>query len=138
MNKDDLAAAVADKTDMSKAAATQAVEAVFGCITEFAEEGSGGACHRLRQFHGLQARGEHRPQSADRRAHADQGVQPGQVQARQGSEGHSEPVDAGCILQLREAPLLRGFSFCGGRRTTPSARGQRGRQLSHDFANLRD
>ena len=39
MNKGDLAAAVADKTGMSKAAATQAVEAVFGCITDSLKAG---------------------------------------------------------------------------------------------------
>ncbi|HSM42871.1 MAG TPA: HU family DNA-binding protein, partial [Afifellaceae bacterium] len=33
MNKGDLAAAVADKTDMSKAAAAEAVDAVFDIIT---------------------------------------------------------------------------------------------------------
>jgi DNA-binding protein HU-beta len=39
MNKGDLASAVADKTGMSKATATQAVEAVFGCITDSLKEG---------------------------------------------------------------------------------------------------
>ena len=39
MNKGDLAAAVADKTGMSKASASQAVEAVFGCITDSLKKG---------------------------------------------------------------------------------------------------
>jgi DNA-binding protein HU-beta len=39
MNKGDLASAVADKTGMSKATATQAVEAVFGCITDSLKQG---------------------------------------------------------------------------------------------------
>jgi DNA-binding protein HU-beta len=39
MNKGDLAAAVADKTGMSKSSATQAVEAVFGCITDSLKKG---------------------------------------------------------------------------------------------------
>ena len=34
MNKGDLAAAVAEKTDLSKAAANQAVEAVFAIISD--------------------------------------------------------------------------------------------------------
>ena len=41
MNKGDLAAAVADKTGMSKSSATQAVEeAVFGCITDSLKNGT--------------------------------------------------------------------------------------------------
>jgi DNA-binding protein HU-beta len=39
MNKGDLAAAVADKTGMNKAAANQAVEAVFNCISEAMSRG---------------------------------------------------------------------------------------------------
>ena len=39
MNKGDLAAAVADKTGMSKSSASQAVEAVFGCITDSLKKG---------------------------------------------------------------------------------------------------
>jgi DNA-binding protein HU-beta len=39
MNKGDLAAAVADKTGMSKSTASQAVEAVFGCITDSLKKG---------------------------------------------------------------------------------------------------
>jgi DNA-binding protein HU-beta len=39
MNKGDLAAAVADKTGLSKAAATQAVEAVFGSISDALKKG---------------------------------------------------------------------------------------------------
>ena len=39
MNKGDLAAAVADRTGMSKSDATRAVEAVFGCISEAMKKG---------------------------------------------------------------------------------------------------
>jgi DNA-binding protein HU-beta len=39
MNKGDLASAVADKTGLSKAAANQAVEAVFGCIGDALKKG---------------------------------------------------------------------------------------------------
>src|SRR5688572_7087516 len=39
MNKGDLAAAVADKTDMSKAAANSAVEAVFEVIADSLKKG---------------------------------------------------------------------------------------------------
>ena len=39
MNKGDLAAAVADKTGMSKSDANKAVEAVFGCISETLKKG---------------------------------------------------------------------------------------------------
>ena len=39
MNKGDLAAAVADKTGMSKSDANRAVEAVFGCISEAMKKG---------------------------------------------------------------------------------------------------
>ena len=39
MNKGDLAAAVADKTGMSKQQANQAVEAVFSCISEAMKKG---------------------------------------------------------------------------------------------------
>ena len=40
MNKGDLAAAVADKTDMSKAAAAEAVDAVFDIITSNMKAGN--------------------------------------------------------------------------------------------------
>ena len=40
MNKGDLAAAVADKTDMSKAAAAEAVDAVFDVITSNMKDGN--------------------------------------------------------------------------------------------------
>lgn len=39
MNKGDLAAAVADKAGMSKSDANQAVEAVFGCISDAMKKG---------------------------------------------------------------------------------------------------
>ena len=39
MNKGDLAAAVADKTGMSKASATNVVESVFGCIADSLKQG---------------------------------------------------------------------------------------------------
>jgi DNA-binding protein HU-beta len=39
MNKADLANAVADKTGMSRQAANQAVEAVFGCISDAMKSG---------------------------------------------------------------------------------------------------
>ena len=39
MNKGDLAAAVADKTGMSRSDATRAVEAVFNCISEAMKKG---------------------------------------------------------------------------------------------------
>ncbi|MCT8266044.1 MULTISPECIES: HU family DNA-binding protein [Afifella] len=39
MNKGELAAAVAEKTDLSKTQATDAVEAVFGCITDALKKG---------------------------------------------------------------------------------------------------
>ena len=39
MNKGDLAAAVADKTGMSKSDANKAVEAVFGCISDTLKKG---------------------------------------------------------------------------------------------------
>jgi DNA-binding protein HU-beta len=39
MNKGDLAAAVADKTGLSKSSATSVVEAVFDCITDSLKKG---------------------------------------------------------------------------------------------------
>jgi len=39
MNKGDLAAAVADKTGMSRSDANRAVEAVFGCISDAMKKG---------------------------------------------------------------------------------------------------
>ncbi len=100
MNKGDLAAAVADKTGMSKAAATQAVEAVFGCITDSLKSGQEVRVLGFGNFTVSKRAASTGPQPADRRAHADQGFQPGEVQAGQGPEGHAEPVSGVSLLAV--------------------------------------
>ena len=56
MNKMDLIAAVADQTDLPKAKAAEAVDAVFGAIEGGAQEERGGAPGRLRLVRHGQAR----------------------------------------------------------------------------------
>ena len=114
MNKGDLAAAVADKTGMSKSSATQAVEAVFGCITDSLKKGEEVRVLGFGNFTVSQAGGEHRPQSADGRAHADQGLQPGEVQAGQGLEGHAEPLRIEHV-EAAQAPPCGAFALCAPR-----------------------
>ena len=90
MNKNELIGAVADASGLSRSDATKAVEGVFDTITRHAVEGGRSAAGRFRNVLGGQAQGLDRPQPAHRRADDDQGVDPAQVQGRQGPQGFGE------------------------------------------------
>ena len=79
MNKSELIEHIAKQADISKAAATRALEALDRRREDHAEEER--QCHdrRLRHLRGQQARRAHRPQPAHRRGDQDQGRQGAEV-----------------------------------------------------------
>ena len=68
MNKTELIEHIAKHADISKAAATRALESMIGAVKYHAEEGRLGFAGGFRHFRGRQAGRPQRPQSAHRRA----------------------------------------------------------------------
>ena len=64
MNKTELIEHIAKQADISKAAATRALESMIGGGEDHAEEGRLGLARRLRHLRRGQTRGPQRPQSA--------------------------------------------------------------------------
>ena len=81
MNKQDLIAAVADSSGLTKGDASKAVEAVFDSITGALKKAAKSS-RRLRHLRGQQAQGVDRPQPAHRRNDDHRGVEPAEVQGR--------------------------------------------------------
>ena len=74
-------------TGLSRGDATRAVEGVFDAITGALKKGDEVRLVGFGTFSCSQAQGLDRPQPAHRRADADQGIDPAQVQGRQGPQG---------------------------------------------------
>ena len=86
MNKQELIAAVANASGLGKGDASRAVEAVFDTISASLKKGDE---VRLVGF-GTFAVSKRKAQPAHGRADDDQGVDPAQVQGREGFEGFSQ------------------------------------------------
>ena len=90
MNKTELIEHIAKQADISKAAATRALEAMIGGVKTTLKKNGSVSLVGFGTFAVDQARGAHRPQSAHRRGDQDQGRQGAEVPSRQGAEGRAE------------------------------------------------
>ena len=116
MNKTELIEHIAKQADISKAAATRALEAMIGGVKTSLKKNNSGLARRLRYVQRRQARRAQRPQPAHRRGDQDQGGQGAQVPSRQGAQGRAQLI-ARCAARVlssagRAAPLQgvgRGF-----------------------------
>ena len=106
MNQADLIAAVAEHAGLTKAG--KAVEALVGTITEALQRGEEVRIAGFGTF-GISERGG--PQSSDRRADHDCGVQGRQVHRRQGRQGRPQRRLSRRARLLRERRALQ--SQCG-------------------------
>ena len=85
MNKNDLVAAVADKTTVPKAEAEKIIDATLDIITNTLKGGD----EVLRGDH---AQGRHRPQPAHGRGNQDPGIEAAEVPRGQAAQGRSQPL----------------------------------------------
>lgn len=105
MNKNDLIAAVAEKTGLTKAQAGEAVDATLDAITGTLKGGGEVRIIGLRQLLGFRARCLRGPQPAYRRHDPDSGVQDAEVQGRQGPEGRGEQLIGVPLLNFANGPV---------------------------------
>ena len=108
MNKNDLIAAVAEATGMSKAGAGQAVDATFDAITSSLKSGTEVKIIGFGNFSVAKRAASHRPQSAHRRDHQDRRVEDAEVQGRQGPQGRGQPLIRPATRGLAAGPAIRG------------------------------
>ena len=88
MNKTELIDSIAKKAELSKKDAEAALKAFTDTVS--AELKNGGSAGWLWYLRGIRAGCQRRPESPQRRDHADRCLQEPQVQTRQGSEGRGQ------------------------------------------------
>ena len=110
MNKTELIEHIAKQADISKAAATRALEAMIGAVKTTLKKSGSRVAGRFRHVQRRQAGRAQRPQSAHRRRDQDQGRQGAEVPSRQGAEGRA---------QLRRASTARRRVLSSAGRAAP-------------------
>ena len=108
MNKQELIGQVADRAGLSRNDAARAVETMLEVVTATLKRGDEVRWSASAPFR-FSAQGLDRPQPAHRRADADQGQHPAQVQAGQGPEGRGSvrftAADGAGVWTAPKAPL---------------------------------
>ena len=104
MNKAEFIEAVAGASDLSRADAGRAVDAVIASITSALKKGDSVTLVGLRYFRRAQARRPYRSQSAHRRGDQDRRLDEPGLQGRQGTEGRGQlsrrdALRYGCLAQ---------------------------------------
>ena len=95
MNKNDLIAAVAASTNLSKTDAANAVDSILTVITKSLKKKEKVLLVGFGTFQVSQAQGRRGPQSADRREDQDPGRQRAALQGQQGPQGRGQLSDSG-------------------------------------------
>ena len=90
MNKTELIEHIAKQADISKAAATRALEALIGGVKSTLKKSGSVSLVGFGTFTRQQAGRTQRPQSAHRRVDQDQGRQGPEVPSRQGAQGRGQ------------------------------------------------
>ena len=107
MNKNDLVAAVAEKSGLSKAQAGDAVDAAFAAITETLKSGGEVRIIGFGNFMVSERAATEGRNPAHRRPDPDPGVEDAEVQGRQGPEGRGQQLigfDLSKKAPRRDAP----------------------------------